>query len=279
MAVNDASPSNGTAEGRWFAGTSGYSYKEWKGSFYPAELKPDEWLSYYARKLPSVEINNTFYRMPKTHVVEEWAASVPSSFRFVIKASRRITHQARLKDVDEPLDFLINRADILEDKLGAVLFQLPPYLKKDLQRLEMFLSIWPRTLPAAMEFRHDSWLVEEVFDLLNARDVALVITDDEESPAGKLPLTASWAYLRLRRPDYNTRQLGRWLKLLKGNDADGDNGTNPLKHGFAFFKHEDDGAGPALAQRFLNLAVKPAPKRAGPVRERQDRATKGSSNA
>ena len=238
---------------KWYAGTSGYSYKEWKNTFYPADLKSEDWLAFYASQLPAVEINNTFYRMPRVHVVEGWAAAVPDTFRFVLKASRRITHQARLKDVEESLDYLVKRVSLLEDKLGAVLFQLPPYLRKDLDRLTAFLALWPRELPAAFEFRHASWFDDDVIDTLRTHGLALVVTDDETlTHAENLP-SAEWIYLRLRNSSYTSQKLAGWIKRSSAN--------NPTT-GYAFFKHEDAGAGPSLARRFLNLAEKPVPKRA-----------------
>ena len=141
----------------WSAGTSGYSYKEWKGTFYPEDLPQADMLAYYAERLPAVEINNTFYRMPRSHVLEDWRDTVPADFRFIIKASRRITHHARLKDADESIEYLATRLEKLEGKLGCVLFQLPPYLRKGAERLDAFLSAWPSAFPAAVEFRHESW--------------------------------------------------------------------------------------------------------------------------
>ena len=154
----------------WYAGTSGYSYKEWIGSFYPDGMKADAMLSYYAVHLPAVEINNTFYRMPRTQVLEAWADAVPKDFRFVIKASRRITHEQKLVDADESTDYLARKLEVLDGKLGAVLFQLPPYLRKDIERLRAFLKVVPASMPAAIEFRHASWFDDETFDLLSSHD-------------------------------------------------------------------------------------------------------------
>ncbi len=258
----------------WYAGTSGYSYKEWKGSFYPADMSNTAMLPYYAVQLPAVEINNTFYRMPRTHALEGWHDAVGPDFRFVIKAPRRITHQLRLKDAAEPVEYLARKLDVLGDKLGAVLFQLPPYLHHDLDRLKDFLAILPKDLPAAIEFRHASWFDEAVFDALERHGCGLCISDD-----GKLALpdriaTTNWVYLRFRQPGYTDAALKGWIeRAAKGGAV----------RGYAFFKHEDAGAGPVLARRFLDLtqiqptAARP-PKRAArrtasgrtPVRRKQD---------
>ncbi len=238
---------------KWFAGTSGYSYKEWKGVFYPEDCRSEEMLAYYASRLPAVEINNTFYRMPKRHVLEQWAAAVPAQFRFVVKASRRITHQAKLEDAGESIAYLSARLGALEDKLGAVLFQLPPFLRKGPERLSAFLEAWPKSLPCAIEFRHESWFDEEIFALLAKHRAALCISDD-----GKLALpdtirTTDWLYLRLRRESYTPQRLAGWVTRTRASDA---------TSAFAFFKHEDAGAGPRLAEKFLEYTRRPAAQRA-----------------
>ena len=227
---------------RWYAGTSGYSYKEWKGVFYPETISPGEMLAYYGERLPAVEINNTFYRMPRTHVLEGWRESVPEDFRFVIKASRRITHQARLADDGA---FLAERVAKLEDRLGCVLFQLPPYLRKNVERLDAFLGGWPRELPAAFEFRHVSWFDEEVMDVLRRHEAAICVSDDGKTDLPAVLATTDWLYLRLRREAYDEGVLAQWLARAIETGA---------RHGFAFFKHEDAGAGPKLAKAFLELA-------------------------
>ena len=227
---------------RWFAGTSGYGYKEWKGVFYPEKIAPAEMLAYYGRKLPAVEINNTFYRMPRTHVLEGWRDAVPQEFRFVIKAPRRLTHQSRL---DDDGAFLADRVATLEDRLGCVLFQLPPYLRKNVGRLVTFLDSWPRELPAAFEFRHISWFDEEVMDVLRHRGAAICVSDDGKMDLPAVIATTDWLYLRLRREAYDAPALAQWL--ARGNETG-------ARHGFAFFKHEDAGAGPKLAAAFLELA-------------------------
>lgn len=236
----------------WYAGTSGYSYAAWKGSFYPRDLPGDAMLGHYAGRLPAVEINNTFYRMPRSSVLENWAAAVPETFRFVIKASRRITHQLRLKGAAEPTDYLLERASLLGQRLGAVLFQLPPNLPKDLDRLAAFLEVLDQRVPAAFEFRHPSWQDDAVLDLLRDAGAALCICDDDGVEPAALTATAPWVYLRLRRTGYGDTDLQRWLAAGAASGA---------RTGYAFFKHEDAGAGPALAARFLDLANGAAPPR------------------
>jgi uncharacterized protein YecE (DUF72 family) len=229
----------------WYAGTSGYSYKEWKGSFYPADMSNSAMLPYYAVQLPAVEINNTFYRMPRTHALEGWHDAVGPDFRFVIKASRRITHQLRLKDAAEPVEHLARKLDVLGDKLGAVLFQLPPYLHHDLDRLQDFLAILPKNLPAAIEFRHASWFDDAVFDALERHGCGLCVSDDGKFAIPERVATTNWAYLRLRQPGYSDAALNDWIERVAKAGA---------RQGYAFFKHEDEAVGPALARRFLDLA-------------------------
>ena len=182
----------------FYVGTSGFSYKEWKGHFYPEDLPDRDWLSFYASKLTSVEINNTFYRMPRRSVLEHWAQDTPSQFRFVIKASRRITHQKRLKDADEPMAYLFKNVQALGDRLGAVLFQLPPNMRLDIGRLDKFLALVPLDVPIALEVRHPSWCDETVFQKLRSRNIALVRADGEGDELN-IEDTADWCYLRLRR--------------------------------------------------------------------------------
>ncbi len=224
-------------------GTSGYSYKEWKGSFYPEDLKDAEMLRYYAQHLTTVEINNTFYRMPKASVLENWCAQVPDGFVFVLKGSQRITHMQRLKNAGESVAFLFTTAATLGPKLGPVLFQLPPSLKKDVPRLSAFLELLPEERPVSFEFRHESWFDDEVYDTLRARGVALCAADTDESGDEGAPVvpTASFGYLRLRRAEYSDQDLATWAERVS---------TQAWDRAFVFFKHEDAGKGPALAARF-----------------------------
>jgi uncharacterized protein YecE (DUF72 family) len=235
---------------RLFAGASGFSYKPWKGPFYPVDLPDSEMLSYYAARLPAVEINNTFYRLPKAQLLEDWAAQTPDGFRFVLKASRRITHIQRLKDVGELLDYLFKTAGTLGPKLGPFLFQLPPHLKKDTDRLRIFLDLVPADCRVALEFRNPSWFEDDVFEALRANDAALCVAetepDDKEGSREPVPLvrTASWGYLRLRRETYTDADLHAWAARIH---------SQGWSEAYAFFKHEDEGAAPKFAQRFMEL--------------------------
>jgi uncharacterized protein YecE (DUF72 family) len=226
-------------------GTSGYSYKEWKGSFYPEKLPAKEMLSYYASRLLAVEINNTFYRLPQQSMLENWKEQVPANFRFSLKASQRITHFKRLKDVADETKYLLDTASVLEDRLGVVLFQLPPNMKKDLPRLETFLNYLPEGTRAAFEFRHQTWFEDDVLELLSNRNRALCISDTDDLPVTHIDRTADWGYLRLRRVEYSEANLKEWFKRVI---------DQKWKEAFVFFKHEDEGTGPKLAAQFLTLA-------------------------
>ncbi len=226
-------------------GTSGYSYKEWKGNFYPEDLPAKEMLSFYSRRLPAVEINNTFYRLPQPSMMENWKQQVPSRFRFSIKAAQRITHIKRLKNVEDETSYLLETAALLEQRLGVILFQLPPNMKKDAGRLKDFLGFLPADTRAAFEFRHESWFDDETIALLRGKDCALVVSDTDEKPLSEISSTASWGYLRLRRTAYDENDLAEWMKRVK---------DQKWKDAFVFFKHEDEGVGPKLAARFIELA-------------------------
>jgi uncharacterized protein YecE (DUF72 family) len=227
---------------RILVGTSGWAYKEWKGSFYPAELPADAMLRHYAGRLPTVEINNSFYRIPKEKVLLDWAEQVPAEFRFVLKASRRITHINRLANEDDSLGYFLRTANVLGEKLGPTLFQCPPSLRKDIGRLRDFLALVPRTWRAALEFRHKSWFDDEVYDALRSHDVALVAVDEDEGETPLVP-TASWGYLRLRRTDYQEEELERWAERIR---------SQPWQEAFAFLKHDEESpTGPAAAMMLL----------------------------
>lgn len=226
-------------------GTSGYNYPEWKGSFYPEDMKPARMLPYYAERFSTVEINATFYRMPTAATVEGWANAVPERFTFVLKAPQRITHFARLKNVDDPVRFFCDTARLLRARLGPLLFQLPPSFKKDVSRLGDLLAELPADLRAAFEFRHPSWFDDEVYTRLRSRNAALCIADTEEGSTPAIA-TADWGYLRLRAVDYTDAQLAEWgatMRRIGGGWSDA----------FVFFKHEERGTGPALARRFEAL--------------------------
>ena len=194
---------------RLLAGASGYSFKEWKGSFYPEKIKAEDMLAFYAERLPTVEINNTFYRMPTTAMLEDWARSTPERFRFAIKAPRRITHMARLKaeTAADSVDFLYRNLGALGAKRGPVLFQLPPFLKKDLPRLSEFLGLLPEGHRAAFEFRNDSWFADDVYAALKAAGAALCLSEREDNAPPPLVETAPWGYVRLRLETYSDADL------------------------------------------------------------------------
>lgn len=248
-------------------GTSGFSYDEWKGSFYPEDLSKKDMLAYYAARLPAVELNNTFYRMPRSAVVDEWLKQVEGidEFRFVIKASRRITHFKGLKGVEDELEYLLAKARRFGDRLGAVLFQLPPTLERNHDRLAGFLSLLPGDVSAALEFRHESWLGDARIErLLRDRNVAWV-GGDEEDGTSSLVSTADWGYLRFRRDDYAEFELRARAEAVLAQG---------WTHAFAFFKHEEDGAGPPLARALLDLAAKKPVRKQAPSKARPARVTR-----
>jgi uncharacterized protein YecE (DUF72 family) len=225
------------------AGTSGYAFKEWKGAFYPPDLHDDAWLGYYASRFPTVEINNTFYRLPREHVLREWAAQVPEQFTFAIKASMRITHHARLKpESADALEFLLRNTSVMASRLGPILFQLPPNMQKDLQRLKGFLGLLPPNRRFAIEFRHESWFDDDVLGALREHDVALCIAEQDDF---KCPVhaTASWGYLRLHRLDYDAAALGEWARCLT---------SQTWSEAYVYFKHDEGiGSGPPAVDAFV----------------------------
>lgn len=227
-------------------GTSGFAYPAWKGPFYPADLPARRMLPYYAEQFRTVEINNTFYRMPSARLLQTWASEVPEEFRFVLKASQRITHVQRLRDAGDSLAYLVEVTETLGPRLGALLFQLPPSLKKDVERLRAFLALLPQSRRAAFEFRHASWFDDEVYALLHAHRAALCIADAEGDLEVPFVATADWGYLRLRRPDYDDAALRSWVQQVRQQD---------WQDAFVFFKHEDAGRAPQLARRLLELAA------------------------
>ncbi|WP_419940780.1 DUF72 domain-containing protein [Candidatus Palauibacter sp.] len=229
-----------------WTGTSGYSYPAWKGSFYPEDLPNREMLSFYGSRLGAVEINNTFYRMPRESVLEAWAEAVPDGFRFALKASRRITHFKRLRDADEETEYLVQTTAALADRAGVILYQLPPNFKRDDQRLARFVDQLPNPGTSAFEFRHASWFDEGVFDILRDRNCALCLAETDDLEDAPLVETADWTYLRLRRSAYSTDELETWAARLR------DSGWT---RAYAFFKHEDAGVGPALAGQFSAMVT------------------------
>lgn len=227
-----------------YVGTSGYAYKPWKGTFYPEDLPDGQMLRFYGGQFQSVEINNTFHRMPKAAVLEGWAAEVPPDFKFVLKAPQRITHKQRLKDEDGSVPYFLKVAAVLKEKLGPLLFQLPPFLKKDVPRLRDFVALLPADRQAAFEFRHQSWFDEEVFGLLREKRAALCIAEAENELKIPFISTADWGYLRLRREDYGDAELKAWAAKVR---------SQGWKEAFVFFKHEEEGKGPRMAKRFMEL--------------------------
>lgn len=229
---------------RIFAGTSGYSYKEWKGSFYPAKLSPKKMLSFYADRLSTVEINYTFRKIPSETVVASWARQTPDTFRFILKAPKAITHDKRLKDIEELTDRFLDAAMVLNGQRGPLLFQLPPNFKKDLARLESFLKIIDNRVRLAFEFRHESWYDDEIIDCLRAHSSALCAADVDDVPSTNLVKTADWGYVRLRCETYTDDQLREWISRIQ---------SQSWSEAYVFFKHEDTATGPKLAARFLDL--------------------------
>jgi len=229
-----------------YIGTSGYSYKEWKGTFYPKDLPVQRMLRFYSERFRTVEINSTFYGLPKASVLEGWADVVPVDFQFVLKASKQITHLQRLKDAGALVSHLLAAAGALTEHRGPLLFQLPPTLKKDVPRLRAFLALLPLQHRAAFEFRHPSWFDDEVFGLLRDHRTALCVADTEGSLEVPFVATTDWGYLRLRRPDYGDAELKAWVNRVQEQD---------WRDAFVFFKHEDQGKGPQMAKRLRELLV------------------------
>ena len=225
-----------------FTGTSGFAYKEWKGSFYPEDLRNDDMLAYYASNFRSVEINNSFYRMPAEKTLKQWTEQVPSEFRFVLKAPQRITHFTRLKEESrDPLEYFLKTAQTMGDQLGPLLFQLPPNMKLDLPRLANFLSWLPPGTRAAFEFRHESWFDDGVYDALRAVNASLCVADTEEGQTPRIATARDWGYLRLRRVEYSAADVVEWASWTR---------SQAWKDAYVFFKHEDAGTGPRLAREF-----------------------------
>ncbi|HUL21901.1 MAG TPA: DUF72 domain-containing protein [Thermodesulfobacteriota bacterium] len=227
-----------------YVGTSGYAYKEWKGKFYPEKISPKEMLHFYSGRLKTVEINNTFYRMPNESVLTSWGEQVPSDFVFALKAPQIITHLKRLRDVSEETKYLFRTLSVLDRKLGPVLFQFPKSFRADRAVLEDFLSLILGDMACAFEFRNPSWLDDEILDLLRKKGASLCIADWDEDPASEIVSTASWGYLRLRRSDYTDAELSNWIERIL---------SQKWERAFVFFKHEDEAGGAEMAMRFQEL--------------------------
>lgn len=226
-----------------WVGTSGYNYPEWKGSFYPERLPAAKMLPYYAERFPTVEINYTFYRTPNEKILQGWDAATPSRFKLTLKAPKRITHDARLQNCGDRVRQFLETASVLGPKLGALLFQLPPNLKKDLALLDAFLDSFPPRVCAAFEFRHPSWLDEEVYSRLRARDLALCVADSEKLST-PVEITATYAYFRLRDEGYQPSDIARWAGVIQAR-------ASQCSEVFVYFKHEESGRGPELGRMLV----------------------------
>ena len=231
---------------KFYIGTSGYGYKEWKGRFYPEKIQPKEMLRFYGERLGAVEINNTFYHMPTTYVLTSWADQVPDDFVFAIKAPQAITHRKRLRNTEEDAGYLFKTLSVLSRKLGPVLFQFPKSFHADLTVLERFLDLIPDQISGAFEFRHPSWLDTKILDTLQARRFSLCTADTDENPAQEIIGTAPWGYLRLRRSDYTDDDLSAWKEKIL---------SQKWERVFVFFKHEEKAKGPEMAMLFAKLVM------------------------
>ncbi len=226
-----------------WVGTSGYNYPEWKGSFYPKDLAAARMLPYYAERFPTVEINYTFYRAPTEKILDGWSRITPDPFKLTLKAPKRITHDARLRDCADPLRRFLETASTLGPKLGALLFQLPPNLKMDLRLFDAFLDAFPPRVCAAFEFRHGSWLNEEVYARLRARHLTLCVADSEKLST-PVEITADYAYFRLRDEGYTPDDIARWATTIRER-------TSQCRDVFVYFKHEEEGKGPEFARMLM----------------------------
>jgi uncharacterized protein YecE (DUF72 family) len=226
-----------------WVGTSGYNYPEWKGSFYPETLPAAKMLPYYAERFTTVEINYTFYRAPNEKILQGWDSATPERFKLTLKAPKRITHDARLRDCADRVRQFLETASILGPKLGALLFQLPPNLKKDVALFDAFLDAFPPRVCAAFEFRHASWLDEEIYARLRARNLALCVADSEKLST-PVEVTADYAYFRLRDEGYGPADIERWARVIEARTAQ-------CRDVYVYFKHEESGKGPQFARELL----------------------------
>jgi len=227
-----------------YVGTSGFAHKEWKGKFYPEKIPSKDMLRFYAERLGTVEINNTFYHMPKESVLLSWAGQVPEDFVFALKAPQVITHFKQLRNVFEETEYLFKSLQVLDKKLGPVLFQFPKSFPANLQALEDFLPLLPDNIACAFDFRNPSWLAEGATALLQKKGRGWCIEDTDESPVKELLSTTTWGYLRLRRSGYTERDLSQWADKILSQKWD---------KAYVFFKHEDEGKGAELAMSFQEL--------------------------
>ena len=228
-----------------FIGTSGFQYAEWKGNFYPEDLAAAKMLPFYSELLSTTEINYTFHRIPSAKTIENWNKLTPETFRFGLKAPQKITHWSKLRDCGDTVRYFCEVISGLGQRLGPVLFQLPPNVKKDADVLGAFLRELPSSMRPAFEFRHDSWFDDEVFELLKSSHAALCIADTEDLATPK-KLTADWGYLRLRREDYTKNDVERWADFVREQ-------SSHWSEVFIYFKHEEAGIGPKLARQMMEL--------------------------
>ncbi len=224
-------------------GTSGFQYAEWKGTFYPEKMPTAKMLPYYAERLSTTEINYSFHRIPSAKTIEGWYKATPERFKFSLKAPQKVTHWAKLKNCGDTMRFFHQVITDLEGKLGPVLFQLPPTLKKDAALLDAFLADIPDGMRCAFEFRDASWFDDEIYALLKTKNLALCIADSEKLATPKVA-TADYGYLRLRREDYQDADVARWAEAVNAY-------ANEWSDAFAYFKHEDSGIGPKLAMQMM----------------------------
>jgi uncharacterized protein YecE (DUF72 family) len=226
-----------------WVGTSGYNYPEWKGTFYPATMPAAKMLPFYASQFPTVEINYTFYRAPNEKILDGWNKATPDAFKLTLKAPKRITHDARLRNCGDRVREFLETAATLGPKLGALLFQLPPNLKKDIALFDEFLATFPPRVCAAFEFRHPSWFDEEIYERLNKRNLALCVADSEKLSTPVM-VTADYGYFRLRDEGYTPDDIVRWAGLIADS-------TQGRKDVFVYFKHEESGKGPQFARLLI----------------------------
>ncbi len=224
------------------AGTSGFQYPEWKGKFYPETLSTAKMLPYYAEHFSTTEINYSFRRIPSEKTLTNWSAATPARFRFSLKAPQEITHFRKLRDCEEVFGRFCGALKTLGEKLGPVLFQLPPFFKNDNAVLKDFLAMLPKNLQGAFEFRHDSWFNDETFAALKAKNIALCIADTEEMET-QVVVTADYGYFRLRKPDYTKKDISRWAKIIREQNKN---------DSYVYFKHEETCSGPKFAQQLLD---------------------------
>lgn len=243
-------------------GTSGWQYDDWRGAFYPPGVPVRRWLEEYAAHFPTVEVNNTFYRLPRREAFADWAARVPDGFCFALKASRYLTHVRRLREPREPVQRLLDAAGALGDRLGPVLLQLPPTLPVDVHALDATLRAFPRDVRVAVEVRHDSWHTEEVYDRLATHDAALCLWD-RGNRHGPVVRTASWCYLRLHEgratphPCYGRTALRSWAARLEEQWGDGADAPD----GYVYFNNDPGACAPRNAATFTRCAGSGHPPR------------------